>query len=191
MQNKILITKDALRRDYLSCYGGRYWKTQNIDELAKKGTIFLRHYTPAPSTAMAVTSMFSGNYPHKLNRKEYMEVEQYTGETLFDIFSNQGFQSYVIWPFEWDEAAWKYSKVFPEDVNIVSMKEISEGISRDSNTNIKPDENLSQKTIERIILELKDIISKESNSFVWLHLPHVIKGRQSYGSDIDLFDQIK
>ena len=36
MQNKILITKDALRMDYLSCYGGKYWKTHNIDELANK-----------------------------------------------------------------------------------------------------------------------------------------------------------
>ena len=31
--------------------------TPNIDELAKKGTVFNRHYTAAASTAMAFTSM--------------------------------------------------------------------------------------------------------------------------------------
>lgn len=176
--------------DYLSCYGGKYWETYNIDELAKKGTVFLKHYTSTPSTAMAVTSMFSGNYPHQLDRKKYSEVEQYSGETLFDIFKKQGMKSYVVWPFEWDEAAWKYSKVFPEDVEIISMKEISEGIRRDSDSNVKPDEQLSKETLERILVELNNIISKEENFFVWLHLPHVIKGRNSYGSDIDLFDQL-
>ena len=176
--------------DYLSCYGGKYWKTHNINELANKGTVFLKHYTSAPSTAMAVTSMFSGNYPHQLGRKEYSEVEQYGGETLFDIFKKQNIKSYVVWPFEWDKAAWKYSKVFPEDVEIISMKEISEGIRRDSDNNVKPDEQLSKNTLARILVELKNLISKEENLFVWLHLPHVIKGRTSYGSDIDLFDRL-
>jgi len=190
LRNKILITKDALRIDYLSCYGGKYWKTSNIDELANKGTIFLRHYTSAPSTAMAITSMFSGIYAHELDRQQYSEVDQYTGETLFDIIGRQGVQPYVIWPFEWDKAAWKYSKVFPENVEIVSMKEISEGVGRDSNDNKKVDEELSKETLERIIFQINKILSKDENIFVWLHLPHVIKGRLSYGSDIDLFDKL-
>jgi len=37
MQDKIIfISKDALRKGALSFYGNKYWKTKNIDELAKK-----------------------------------------------------------------------------------------------------------------------------------------------------------
>ena len=71
MKNKILISKEILRIDYLSCYGGQLWSTPNIDDLASKGTIFKRHYTSAPSTAMSISSMFTGKYPYQLNRKIY------------------------------------------------------------------------------------------------------------------------
>ena len=47
------------------------------------------------------------------------------------------------------------------------MKEISEGIRRDSDSNVKPDEQLSKETLERILVELNNIISKEENFFVW------------------------
>ena len=40
IMKKVLITKDALRKDYLPSYGNKFWKTPNIDELASKGTIF-------------------------------------------------------------------------------------------------------------------------------------------------------
>ena len=61
--NIVLISKDVLRKDYLPCYGNKYWKTPNIDYLVQNGIVFDRHYTAAPSTAMSFTSMFTGKYP--------------------------------------------------------------------------------------------------------------------------------
>lgn len=70
MKRKILITKDVLRTDYLFCYGSKLWKTPNIDELASKGTIFNRQYTVGTSTAMSLTSLFTGKYSFETNRKK-------------------------------------------------------------------------------------------------------------------------
>ena len=191
MDRKILITKDALRKDYLPCYGNKYWKTPNIDELVKKGTKFLKHYTTAPSTAMAVTSMFTGKYSFETDRKEYIEVKQFNdNETLFDVFTKKGLKTFVIWPFEWHELAWKYSKVFPKQTKVISVKEFSENIQRNTNKNIKINIELSTKTLLSIINTIDNVFSKNKNVFIWLHLPHVIKGRTSYGSDIDLFDKL-
>ena len=190
MVNKILITKDALRADYLSCYGGQYWKTPNIDELANKGTQFVRHYTAAPSTAMSVTSMFSEKYPHEIDRKEYSEVDQYKDRTLFDSFKEVGMSSFVIWPIEWDKTTWLYSKVFPKHVELISMSSIAQGIKKDTNSKINNDDKVSRETLDRIIIKIDSILSNNDKSFTWLHLPHVIKGRTAYGSDIDLFDKL-
>ena len=55
----VLITKEVLKPDYLSCYGGNKFSTRNIDKLASTGTIFENFYTVAPSTSMAFTCMFS------------------------------------------------------------------------------------------------------------------------------------
>ena len=77
MENILLISKEVLRKDYLSCYGSKVHYTPNIDKLAEKGTIFMNCYTTAPSTAMAVTSMFSGLNPYELDRGYYVEVEQF------------------------------------------------------------------------------------------------------------------
>ena len=193
MKNKILITKDILRSDYLSCYGGGgyVWNTPNIDELAKKGTKFLRHYTSASSTAMVITSMFTGKYPFETDRKKYIEVKQFNdNDTLFDVFIKKGLKTFVIWPFEWNELAYKYSKVFHKDTEVINVKDFSQNIIRNSNMKIKTSNELANKTLANIITSIDNILLNNEKIFIWIHLPHVIKGRTSYGSDIDLFDKL-
>ena len=190
MNNKILITKDVLRSDYLSCYGGNVWNTPNIDKLAEKGTIFYRHYTAAPSTAMAVTSMFTSKYSFEIDRKKYVEVEQFTNnKTLFEVLIDKGFQTFVIWPFEWNELAWKYSKIFHKETEVISVQDFSQNIIRNLNKKIKTSNELANKTLANITTSIDNVILKNKKVFIWIHLPHVIKGRTSYGSDIDLFDK--
>lgn len=189
MNKIILISKDVLRADYLPVYGNKYWKTPNIDHLAEKGTVFRKHYTAAPSTAMAVTSMFTGKYSFETNRKKYSEVEQYNdGDTLFDEYEKSGYKTHVIWPFEWRERAWRYSKVFHNNTKIMYENNFSENIKLYSKRSIKPNERLVQETINNIFNKILSIYNCNDKLFIWVHLPHVIKGRMGYGSDIDVFD---
>jgi hypothetical protein len=189
MIKKILITKDALRKDYLPCYGNKYWKTPNIDELASNGTIFNNHYTAGASTAMSVTSMFTGKNSFEVNREKYEEVEEFNeGKTLFSKFYELGFKTYVIWPFEWKELAWKYSKVFPKETTVIPLKDISQNIIRNVQRTLVKDNNKAQNALNIILKIINDIINKNEDIFIWVHLPHVINGRTSYGSNIDLLD---
>ncbi len=58
----ILLTVDTLRRDALSCYGGRT-QTPYIDRLAKDGILFENAYAPAPWTLPSLATILSGVSP--------------------------------------------------------------------------------------------------------------------------------
>lgn len=47
MENVLIIHVDQLRRDVLSCYGGKEVQTPNIDFLAENGVLLENFYTPS------------------------------------------------------------------------------------------------------------------------------------------------
>src|SRR5260370_28575543 len=61
--NVILITLDTTRADKIGCYGDPAALTPTIDELARRGVLFERAYTPVPLTLPAHASIHTGLYP--------------------------------------------------------------------------------------------------------------------------------
>ena len=177
MPNKILITKDILLWSYIFGPQSSIYKTPNIDELAVQGTIFNRHYTAAPSTAMSISSMFTGKYPYQLKRRLYEEVKQYSrNDTLFDDFIAKGYETFVVWPWEWTGLAWKYSKVFPRATKVIPLKNVSAKVEINNDKKLKASSTELSHVIEVITHKLLSIVKNHNNSFIWLHLPHVFKG---------------
>ncbi len=191
MNNKIiLISKDVLRTDYLPTYGNKYWETPNIDELAKEGTIFRKHYTAAPSSAMSYTCMFSGLFAHEIRRKKYSEVKPFNQvPTLFDILQEKDYSCNVIWDKSWYKLAYRFSKVYGNNSTIIHNLDIGQkvGPHKIDNSKIKPNE--AKESLNRILQSVDSLLNNEK-LFLWIHLPHVIKGRTGYGSDIDLLDEL-
>lgn len=189
----VLISKDTLLPEYLEPYGGLYWKTPNIQELALKGTIFMRHYTSAPSTAMSFTSMFTGLYPYQLERSNYTEVDGFTNSiTLFDALEKRGYKCHLFWSKNYINMAEKFSKCFGK--NTIHHEKFSFNQPAGPNVplseeGIKPNENTALNTYNLVIDEI-DIIDRTKPIFLWLHLPHCLLGRAGYGQDIDLFDKV-
>ena len=68
----VLLTVDTLRRDALSCYGGRT-QTPYIDRLAEDGILFENAYAPAPWTLPSLVTILSGLSPwvHGVRRLEH------------------------------------------------------------------------------------------------------------------------
>src|SRR5690606_3721838 len=62
----VLISIDTLRADRMSLYGYGRDTTPSIDEWAKNATRFDRAYTGGPWTSLALSSMFRGVYPRRL-----------------------------------------------------------------------------------------------------------------------------
>lgn len=193
MNNKIiLLSKDALLRSYLPIYGNKYWNTPNIDILAREGTVFYRHYTSAPSTAMAFTSMFTGKYPYQLNRKKYQKLKNEEKiDNLFEILRNNGYENHIVWSDNYMIKAMPYSRCFDSEHTVFHNIDINQPVGPHLKglADLKRDENKVTRCLEKINSIIDDLSNKKK-IFLWVHLPHVILGRISYGDDIDILDNI-
>ena len=191
----ILVSKDVLGKFYLPIYGNKYWqgKTPNIDELAKKGTIFNRHYTAAPSSAMSYFSMWTGVYSHETIRKDYLPIKEREGyNSFFNKAYDLGFYCHIIWDENWMITAKLYSECYGDHVSFNSIKGIRQpvGTHQLHNQALICNEAVVDDTVNRIEQEIKSICASDKKVFLWMHLPHVLHGRNTYGSDIDVFDRI-
>jgi arylsulfatase A-like enzyme len=61
--NVLLISIDTLRADWLSCYGSKHLKTENIDGLAEKGVLFSRAFANTSTTLPSHTNILLGVTP--------------------------------------------------------------------------------------------------------------------------------
>ncbi|MBN2156844.1 MAG: sulfatase-like hydrolase/transferase [Candidatus Lokiarchaeota archaeon] len=62
--NVLFIICDALRADYLGCYGNPDIQTPNIDRLAKQGMRFVNYYAANPICMPNRASLLTGQYPN-------------------------------------------------------------------------------------------------------------------------------
>lgn len=187
----ILITKDATGKFYLPIYGNKVWNTPNIEELASKGTVFQRHYTAAPSSAMAYTSMFSGKYPFETERKDYrVVVGENLGETLFDKAEKMGYECHVIWDEVWMTTAKVHSECYG-NAKIHAIKDFQQcvGAHYPHKGELLPDPRKTEEAFGKMMTTIEEIVSTKKKVFVWIHFPHVIYGRTCYGGDMDLWDK--
>lgn len=189
----ILISKDVLMRAYLPVYGNGNNSTPNIDELAKAGTVFLNHYTAAPSTAMAFTSMFTGLYAYETKRKDYTEVSDWEGETFFDKLYNREYACHVVWDESYTHLAQKFSKCYGKHTIIHNTT----FLTRKQPPHIKGqyddmsfDPALEEECINKMEELTRQIVDNSEKTFLWVHFPHALLGRNAYGSDIDMLDRM-
>ncbi|MDD4689386.1 MAG: sulfatase-like hydrolase/transferase [Eubacteriales bacterium] len=189
----VLLSKDILMPGYLPTYGNKFWKTPNIDELAAKGTVFYRHYTAAPSTAMAFTSMFTKKYPYQLDRRNYIHVDDLSDtETLFDELEKQGYENHVVWSKNYLTVALPFSNCYGSDKTIFHNLDLNQVVGPHFNhdANIVRNDETARKTVDSILTTIDEVANRNGKVFLWIHLPHVLLGRTSYGDDMDLFDDI-
>lgn len=192
MKKIVLISKDAVSKNFLPTYFNKYWKTPNIDELAKKGTIFNRHYTVAASTAMAFYSMITGQNCFETACRNYGDERPFNGETLFDKFAKKGFKNYLIWDKTYTDFSKTHLKIIDGKVQIISLN-IIPSLSphiKGAFDDLTFDDKASSLALSQVKQVFEDLSKEECDSFIWIHLPHVLSGRNSYCSDIDLFDTI-
>jgi arylsulfatase A-like enzyme len=75
-RNVVLISIDALRPDYLGCYGASYGVSPSINKLASEGVLFERVYSTAPCTLPAHMTMMTGLFPteHGMAQKDPVKL---------------------------------------------------------------------------------------------------------------------
>lgn len=188
----VLITKDATCKGYLSVYGNKYIKMPNLEVLAAKGTVFNRFYTAAPSTAMSFIAFSTQKYPYQTKHKTYVKVIEQEKNTIFDKLYSMGYDCHIIWEEKWVAMAKDYSQCYGEHslFHLIHINQVVGAHNKDG-VKIKCDDELANKTIETIENEIERVCSSTAGKlFLWIHLPHVLLGRNCYGSDEDMFDRV-
>ncbi len=190
-----LLTKDCMSKESLPIYGNKLFNTPNIDTLAHNGTVFKRHYTTASSTSMSMSSFLTGKYPYEFSsRKTYKPVLKNEFNSIFDILQKKGYICHLIWDKTWMDMAWKYVREFgDENKTIIHNIDIAQPAGshkkKDAEKKIIRNDKKMEETYNKIYTELNSIdLSKPV--FIWMHLPHILKGRNSYMDDMEDFDNI-
>lgn len=195
MKDKIIfISKDALRKDALSCYGSSHFKQPNIDELAAKGTVYHQFYTAGGSTAMAFTAMATGQYLFTSGRKLYDGTEKaLEGYNLFEDFHQNGYSVHIAWDKSYTSFAKSHFNNEGKNTIVHSLDSIIPHHSAHVSgvfDDLSYDDLETEKGLDLVTQLFDDIAAIEGKVFLWFHLPHVFRGRNSYDSDLDIFDRI-
>ena len=86
--NVVMIIADDLGWSQLGCYGSSFYKTPNIDKLAKEGMILTNHYSGspvcAPARAVLLTGLHSGKNPVRGNDEWKERGDVWSFEAMFD-----------------------------------------------------------------------------------------------------------
>jgi len=194
-KNVLLISKEILRKDLLGVYGGKN-NTPNIDKIASEGTVFHNYYAGGGSTAMAITTMFTGLNPYELtDRSSYEEVKAFKqSKTLFQKFSDIGYDCHIVWPKHFDRYVEKYIGIFNKRVKLHSLVSVSQLIPtlKDWSEYIKFEKIDGKSNGAAIYLkEIGDILRSTKNpTFIWAHLPHVLSPYKGYEHDIYGVDEL-
>ena len=115
-KNVIYLVVDALRPDYLGCYGNSSMLTTEIDRLAEEGVLFEDVVSSAPWTVPSVATHLTGGYAHKLGIfSSEFDVKNEPIETVFDRFNREGYTTAAYLDSEelfhqWDGSVDHYAK---------------------------------------------------------------------------------
>jgi len=156
--NVILISIDALRADHVGAYGYKENTTPNLDELARKGTIFHNHIADASWTLPAHTAILTSQYPHVIGVEDIYQSIPKSTLTLPEILKNYGYNTKGIISFAFVEPMYGFDQGFDEyDI----FNSYFRGEYRDKWYKSSPD--ITDKAISWIIK------NKDKRFFLFLH----------------------
>lgn len=152
--NIILITVDALRTDYLSCYNRQATQTPNIDFLARRGVLFENAYSLMPETMPSHVSILSSRYPYKMNL--FKDGDTFDDQTplISDLLGKKGYHT----------AAFVSAETLKKSFGLFT------GFNQYTDDFDMPNKR-SYKVASEINAELLPWLQKEKDNpfFVWVH----------------------
>ncbi|MCD6287647.1 MAG: sulfatase [Candidatus Hydrogenedentes bacterium] len=79
LPNIVFIFADDLGPQQITCYGNPYYKTPNIDTLARDGMLFTDAYAACPVCSPTRANVMTGKYPARLHLTDYIpgKVREY------------------------------------------------------------------------------------------------------------------
>lgn len=151
--NVVIITIDALRADYLGCYGHKLPTSPVIDGIAQSGIRLTNGFSQAPHTHPAIASLMTGTYPFRHQSQIGHRSLDLWNVTLAEVLQKQGYTTGAFVFNYWLSEALGFSQGFDEYHYL--------------------DQQISNPSVEMDI-EKWLLLNTDSPFFLWLHYlePH-------------------
>jgi len=94
--NIILYIFDALRPDFLGCYGFNKETSPCLDLLARDGIIYENAYSTSTWSKAAVASIITSQFPRSLGMMHEMDIAPEYQNDLPKVLRKYGFQCYAV-----------------------------------------------------------------------------------------------
>lgn len=190
----ILISKDMLPASDLPVYGNKSRVMPNLDRLAAGGTVFRNCISPCPSSAMTYSCVMMGRQPYEL-RPETMESQQevHNDQSLFAALARRGFRTAVVWDKFWTLKGRHHAlKIYDRATTFHNLDIYHEiGIHRQGRKgSFRTQAPGTPPSLAQILEVVEQIRRESSDTFIWLHCPHILAGHSSIGADLEYFDHI-
>src|SRR5579862_3509933 len=91
--NVVLISIDALRPDFLSCYGGGHAPTPNIDAVAAAGVTFTDAMAAASWERASVATLLTGRYSGQQGLRSLFDRLPETKSTMAAVLTAAGYRT--------------------------------------------------------------------------------------------------
>ncbi len=190
----IVISKDMLPAKDLPAYGNSKYNTPTIDNLKKTGTFFTNCISPCPSSAMTYSCIWVGRQPYDLASDTLEgQTDVCNHNSIFSKFEELGCVTHVVWDKYWTSKGRHHAlPIYGKNTCFHNLDIYNEiGIHRvGANYNKRSFEKGTELPLKQIISSLNFIQNQSSETFTWLHCPHLLAGFDAIGSDISYFDEI-
>jgi arylsulfatase A-like enzyme len=200
--NIILYVFDALRPDYLGCYGHDRPTSPNFDSFASENVLYRNAYSTSTWTKPAAASILSGQYPRSIRMLNQLDVLPQAVTTLPEVLSKEGFETYAVSGNmfvspEFGFRAFDQIDVLQRDSEIQNKRRRTKEVDgRESNVldKVGADEVVtvhSEDINERIFRILERNPDSDKLILAWTtdtHGPYYVRGDESYfGNPTDEF----
>ncbi len=104
--NILLVVLDDFGFNDLALNNGSNSPTPTLDEIARRGILFTRHYTESSCTASRV-ALLTGLYPARVGAHSYVNGIDHEVVTLPDVLGQNGYTNYLIGKWHAGDAHWE------------------------------------------------------------------------------------
>lgn len=200
--NVILYVFDALRADYLGCYGYDEATSPNLDKFASENVLYRNAYSTSTWTKPAAASLLTGCYPRSVNMLNQLDVMSELEDTLPKVLRQAGFDTYTVSgnmfvspDFGFDD--FDRTDVLQKDPEIQQKRRRTKTVDgRESEVlnTVGTDEVVtvhSEDINERIFSILEENPNEDKFILAWAtdtHGPYYVRGEESYfDNPVDAF----
>lgn len=190
----ILVSKDMLPARDLPVYGNRQRSMPHLGRLAAGGTVFGNCVSPCPSSAMTYSCVMVGRQPYELSAENLeSQREVHHPASIFAAFAARGCHTAVVWDKYWTLKGRHHAlRIYDRGTVFHDLDIYHEiGIHRHGQGKApRVPSAAAPPPLEQIRQALQQVRQLGSDTFTWLHCPHILAGHSAIGADLEYFDEV-